>query len=609
MGKIHLLSATLQNQIAAGEVVERPASVVKELIENSTDAGATEISIEIEGGGIDKIRVIDNGEGMNQEDLIMSYQRYATSKITSVDDLFSIHSFGFRGEAIASIASVSLFTIRTKTENAELGIETSNTRKNTNPEISEQEVSPCSCPKGTEIIVENLFWNVPARKKFLKSENTESREITKLIEAFSLANEHIGITFKKDGKTIFQFFPEDKKSRAEKVMGKSIAEFFLPVQFLGQDIKISGFCTHPNFHRSTRDKQFLFVNKRIIQSDKSIQGAISQAYATLMPKGKFPAFVLFIDIHPEKVDVNVHPRKTEVRFHSPSEIFQITKGSFISALSRQSENPEISGSFQISPNTSPVSQKFFEQKSYSSPEGNSHGCSLPTPKFPKNKYNSPNTSYSQTNFSENFFPASGVCNTPLREKDEWVLVGQARKSFIIREEKDGIRVIDQHAAHERVRYEQLLREFRARKILSQPLLTPVVFSVSASEKMLLLEETQTLQQMGFEIEDFGGQEISVSAVPTGNTKLDIEQLFRNLLDDLDSFDPAFGKNISSFSEKMLSYTACRGAKKFGDVLSSPEMEQLLHDWDKCTHKDSCAHGRPVSTFYPYKEIENECGRY
>ena len=606
MGKIHLLSATLQNQIAAGEVVERPASVVKELIENSTDAGATEISIEIEGGGIDKIRVIDNGEGMNQDDLVMSYQRYATSKISSVDDLFSIHSFGFRGEAIASIASVSLFTIRTKTKDAELGIETSNTRKNTNPEISEQEVSPCSCPKGTEIIVENLFWNVPARKKFLKSENTESREITKLIEAFSLANEHIGITFKKDGKTIFQFFPEDKKSRAEKVMGKSVAEFFLPVQFLGQDIKISGFCTHPNFHRSTRDKQFLFVNKRIIQSDKSIQGAISQAYATLMPKGKFPAFVLFIDIHPEKVDVNVHPRKTEVRFHSPSEIFQITKGAFISALSRQAQHSEISGishASHISPNTNPISQKFFEQKSQTPVF--SGVCNTP---LQKNKY-SPNTSYSQPNFSGNFFPASGVCNTSLQDEDEWVVVGQARKSFIIREEKDGIRVIDQHAAHERVRYEQLLREFRARKIISQPLLSPVVFSVSASEKMLLLEETQTLQQMGFEIEDFGGQEISVSAVPTGNTKLDIEQLFRNLLDDLDSFDPAFGQNISSFSEKMLSYTACRGAKKFGDVLSSPEMEQLLHDWDKCTHKDSCAHGRPVSTFYPYKGIENECGRY
>ena len=508
MGKIQLLSKTLQNQIAAGEVVERPASVVKELLENSVDAGAKNISIEIEAGGIQKIRIIDDGEGMDESDLLMSYQRYATSKISSVEDLFSINSFGFRGEAIASISSVSSFTIRTKTEHAALGIESTNTK---NLDNGEQEVTPCACPKGTEILVENLFWNVPARKKFLKSENAESREITKLIESFALANEDIGIIFKKEGKTIFQFFPETQQSRAEKVIGKSVSDSFLPVQFLGQDIKISGFCTHPNFFRSTRDKQFLFVNNRIVQADKSVHGAISQAYATLMPKGKFPSFVLFIDIHPEKVDVNVHPRKTEVRFHSPSEIFQITKGAFLSALSLKES--EISGVSQISPNTNPISQNFFEKSSYSSPVVNSHGCSLPTPKLS----NTPNY---QPNFSGNFFPAPQ--NFPETDhSQEWVIVGQARKSFIIREEKDGIRVIDQHAAHERVRYEELLRNFRAKKIISQPLLTPAIFSVSASEKMLLLEEGKTLQDLGFEIDDFGGQEISVLAVPTGHIKFDI----------------------------------------------------------------------------------------
>ena len=598
MGKIQLLSKTLQNQIAAGEVVERPASVVKELLENSVDAGAKNISIEIENGGIQKIRVIDDGEGMDREDLLMSYQRYATSKISSVDDLFSIHSFGFRGEAIASIASVSLFTIRTKTENAELGIETNNSEhsgKNT------PEITPCACPKGTEILVENLFWNVPARKKFLKSENSESREITKLIEAFSLANEKTGITFKKDGKLIFQFFPEDKKSRAEKVIGKSVSEFFLPVQFLGQDIKLSGFCTHPNFHRSTRDKQFLFVNNRIVHADKSIQGALSQAYATLMPKGKFPAFVLFFDVHPEKVDVNVHPRKTEVRFHSPSEIFQITKGSVISALSRENSG--------ISPNMKPEISGFVGNANLRSLQNvvHSHGCALPSP---KNTYFSPPSV--QQNFTSHIPQnpeISGFSSDTFTPEQNWTIIGQVRKSFIIREEELGIRVIDQHAAHERVRYEQLLRDFRAKKVTSQQLLTPIVFSVSVSEKMLLLEEAEILQNLGFEIEDFGGQEISVLAVPTGNATLDIEKLFRNLLDDLDSFDPIFGENLSSFAEKALSYTACRGAKKFGDVLSFPEMEQLMKDWDQCTHKDACAHGRPVSTFYPFTKMENECGRY
>lgn len=582
MGKITLLSKTIQNQIAAGEVVERPASIVKELLENSVDAGAKNITVEIEHGGIQKIRVIDDGEGMDKEDLVLSYERYATSKISSVDDLFSIHSFGFRGEAIASIASVSSFTIRTKTEHSELGIESKNRKT--------LEIHPCACPKGTEMLVENLFWNVPARKKFLKSENTESREITKLIEAFALANENIGISFKKDGKFIFQLTPEEKKSRAEKILGNSIADHFLPVQFLGQDIKLSGFCTHPNFHRSTRDKQFIFVNNRIVHADKGIQGAITQSYATLMPKGKFPAFTLFFDIHPEKVDVNVHPRKTEVRFHSPSEIFQITKGSILSALSR--ENSE------ISPNTTPFSQKNFTTQTFS------------LQKFSTPSYQSSfqSTSRNIPSFAPPLPKFSGA-----EEEEEnlhnWTLVGQVRNSFIIREEIDGIRVIDQHAAHERVRYEKLLRNFRAKEVNTQPLLTPAIFSVSASEKMLLLEESETLSHLGFEIQDFGGQEISVLAVPVGNSKIDIEKLFRNLLDDLDSFNPHFRENISSVSEKMLSYTACRGAKKFGDKLSPPEMEQLLKDWDQCTHKDACAHGRPVSTFYPFKEMENECGRY
>ncbi len=601
MSKIALLSKTLQNQIAAGEVVERPASVVKELLENALDAKSSEISLEIEKGGIQKIRVIDNGTGMDKDDLAMAFERYATSKISTVDDLFSIHSFGFRGEAVASIASVSQFTVRSKTADAEMGYEC----------INGENVSPCSCPKGTEVLVENLFWNVPARRKFLKSENTESREIIKMVEAFALANPEISLQMKKDGKEVFHFSAESSQERAEKVLGKSISEFFLPLQFLGQDLKISGFCTHPNFHRSTRDRQFIFVNGRIVQADKSIHGAIGQSYHTLMPRGKFPAFVLFLDIAPEKVDVNVHPRKTEVRFHSPSEIFQIVKGTFLSALSGKNA--------EISPNTRAESQQVFAQHSqdFQKFSGN----------FSAQKSFSGNASFSAPSLQQNFhlpkagnFPENSprmhedacpyaFCDTPKNpEISDFHIVGQVRKSFIIREESDGIRVIDQHAAHERIRYEKLLRDFRAKKITSQPLLTPAVFSVSASEKNMLLEEKETITQLGFEIEDFGGQEISVSAVPTGNSKLEIEKLFRNLLDDLDSFDPLFKEHISSFGEKMLSYTACRGAIKFGDSLTLPEMEQLLEDWEQCTHKDACAHGRPVSTFFPYKTLENECGR-
>ncbi len=595
MGKISLLSKTLQNQIAAGEVVERPASVVKELLENSLDAGTKNILIEIEKGGIQKIRIIDDGEGMDESDLINCFQRYATSKISKIDDLFSLHSFGFRGEAIASIASVSKFTIRTKQEGDQVGRES----------INAKEIFPCSCPVGTEILIENLFWNVPARKKFLKSENTESREIIKLVESISLANPSIGFKLKKDGKEILHFSPQSLESRAERVLGKSISEFFLPLSFFGQDIKISGFCTHPNFHRSTRDRQFLFVNRRIVHTDSSIYSAISQSYYTLMPKGKFPAFILFLEILPEKVDVNVHPRKTEVRFHNPSEIFQFVKNTFLSALSLQNS--------QISPNANP---KYKEKNLENFP---SSGVSFPQQNFSSPLFSKNNTSFfspsknvsfpQKIDFFGNSLPRKNFSQEDISKISEYKIIGQVRNSFIIREEKDGIRVIDQHAAHERIRYEKLLREFRAKKIISQPLLTPVIFSISTSEKIFLQEESKTLKDLGFMVEDFGGQEVAVMAVPSGNTKLDIEKLFRNLLDDLDSFDPHFAEHISSFAEKMLSYTACRGAKKFGDILTMPEMEQLLTDWDNCTHKDACAHGRPVSTFYSYKSLENECGRW
>jgi DNA mismatch repair protein MutL len=604
MGKIALLSKMLQNQIAAGEVIERPASVVKELLENAIDAGAQNITLEIEKGGIQKIRIIDDGEGMDEEDVRLSFQRYATSKIRSVDDLFSIHSFGFRGEAIASIASVSSFTIRTRQKNDEVGREC----------VGGEEITPCACPVGTEILVENIFWNVPARKKFLKSETTESREIIKLVESFALANESIGFTVKKDGKEVFSFLPQTQKERCEAVMGKNISEFFLPLSFLGHELKISGFCTHPHFHRSSRDRQFLFVNKRIVNVDRSMQGAISQAYATLLPKGKFPAFVLFVDIAPEKVDVNVHPRKSEVRFQSPSEIFQIVKGTFLSALSKKGSD--------ISPNTSPAQNAFYTAQSNFSPENISSAVQRQSASF----------AHSSPTSSTGFFPAPSSTNTSVspvftpvqssqetffsgenerngEEDKKYRIIGQIRKSFVVVEEQDGVKIIDQHAAHERIRYEQLLRDFRAKTVVSQPLLAPVIFSISQSEKLLLLEEQESIADLGFEIEDFGGQDIAVLSVPSSKTPIDVEKLFRNLLDDFDTFDPSFGANISEFAEKMLSYTACRGAIKFGDELSMSEMEQLVEDWNKCTHSQACAHGRPVSTAFSYTSLENECGRY
>ncbi len=579
---IRLLPPSLQNQIAAGEVVERPASVVKELVENSIDAGSTNIIVQIEEGGLKEIRIIDNGCGMNPDDAVMSFQRYATSKIATTDDLFTLSSFGFRGEAIAAIASVSHCTIRTKQANDLHGIEVKNGDQST----------PIGCAVGTETIVENLFWNVPARKKFMKSAETETREIVKTIEQFALSHPLVSFTLRTEHREILSFplIPSDYPFliRCKKVLGENIASYLLPLQYDGNDMRIEGFCSHSSLHRSTKDKQFFFVNGRMIQRDSIFSACIQQAYQSLLPSGKHPVVVLSLTIPPDQVDVNVHPRKLEVKFSHPKEIFQIIKGSLEKGLSRTSA---------------------------------SLGNSV-VPKAVSPAYHLPHVQKSTT-FSNDSFPR--VDHVPLKpistripffsmeephlESHSWKVIGQVRNSFIVVEESNGIRIIDQHAAHERVRYEQYQKALAQKTISSQLLLTPVVMSFSTSEKLQLLDNLPELEAFGFSIEDFGGNEVAVTAVPSGSEHIELEKLFSALLADLDFFDPAFGKALQGIGQRIISYAACRGAKKFGDRLSQSEMEALVEDWKQCDTPDACAHGRKVSSFFLFQEIENECGRY
>lgn len=581
-----LLPKTLQNQIAAGEVVERPASVVKELVENSIDAGATEIFVGIEEGGLKEIRIVDNGYGMNEQDALMSFERYATSKIATVDDLFTLSSFGFRGEAIAAIASVSHIILKTKQEHSPHGIEI----------INAMSSQICACATGTEILVQNLFWNVPARKKFMKTPETESREIMKVLENFALSHPSVAFRFENNGKEIFSFpIPREENiflSRCKKVLGESIAPFLLPVQYDGNPLCLQGFASQSSLHRSSKDKQFFFVNGRMIQKDSLFGAAIQQSYQSLLPNGKHPVIVLSLSLPPDQVDVNVHPRKLEVKFTNPSQIFQILKEALVHALSRKDSSFPVSSSSSPSSHFSsytPPSSVIFSQKgdAYRIP---SH---FPKPSFPSQKLS--------------FFPSSSENNE--FQTPSWKIIGQARNSFILVEESDGIRIIDQHAAHERVRYEKYMKQLEEKTICSQPLLTPVVLSLSHSEKNQLLESQDALQDLGFEIEDFGGNDIAVTAVPVGSEHVDVGTLFSSLLADLDFFDPAFGRELKKLGERMVSYTACRGAKKFGDSLTFPEMESLVKDWKSCKIPDACAHGRRVSVFYPFKDLENECGRY
>jgi len=575
---IKLLPKSLQNQIAAGEVVERPASIVKELVENSIDAGADSVKIEIEEGGVKKIRIIDNGIGMNEEDSKNCFIRYATSKISKVEDLFSLSSFGFRGEALASIASVSQITLKTKQKTDEIGREIIYKEVKNKDNL---EVFPCSTQNGTDIIIENIFWNVPARKKFLKTNSTEEREILKTIENFAMSNPNVSFVLKINNTEKLSVQKSDLQNRAKDILGKDITQHFLPLIYNGLDIQISGFTTHYNYQRSNRTKQYIFVNNRMISNDSIIYSAVSQSYETLLARGKFPAFVLHIHIKPDEVDVNVHPRKTQVKFVNSSNIFKAVKQAFSTALENISETQSFIPTLSLKQQN--ISQRF------SVPDFNTNTKTSHVQSFPS-------------------FPAFSPTFQDFASEKNWSIVGQIRKSFIIVEEIDGLRIVDQHAAHERVRLENLTEKAKNKEIISQPLLTPCVFSLSQSDKDLLLEQQEYLHDIGFEIEDFGNNEIAVSTVPEGSEKINIEKLFIEIFENCDFFEPEFSSITDSFAKKVLSYAACRGAKMFGDYMSHSEMEALIQDWKRCKNQHSCAHGRPVSIFYPFNEIEKKCGR-
>lgn len=595
---IKLLPKNLQNQIAAGEVVERPASIIKELVENSIDAGADNIFIEVEEGGIKKIRICDNGKGIEEEDNLMIFKRYATSKISNIDDLFSLTSFGFRGEALASISSVSDLIIKTKTEKDIVGREIN----------CKGEVKSCSMTTGTEVIVKNLFWNVPARKKFLKTEQKEQKEITIMVENFALSHPEISFELKHNGKQVLKLSKKQKPyhvQRYSEVLGNTISNEFLPLSYEGIDLSVFGFTTHPNFHRSNKSKQYIFVNNRMITGDKNIFTAIMQSYETLMPKGKYPCFILFINIRGDEVDINVHPRKTEVKFNNPANVFKIVKRSFQTALENKNTN-----SLTLSENNNIYVEKPVVNSSIKVQDNSYYKTLSTNNNFPKNSFlNTPSSSKPfipppTLTHQQNFFSES----ESYKEENSFRVIGQLHNKFILIEEKNGLRIIDQHAAHERIRLEKLTKDLANKKIVKQPLLSPIVFSITMSEKNDLLSQKDYFDSVGFEIEDFGGREVAILSVPASSDKINLKQLFLDLLADSDFFTASFSDFHKSFEKKTISYIACRGSKKFGDKLSFEEMNALVKDWKNCKNPDACAHGRPVSIFHKTIDLENECGR-
>lgn len=616
---IKILPPNLRDQIAAGEVVERPASLVKELVENAVDAGATQIEILVKGGGKELIEIQDNGKGMSREDAELSVERYATSKITKIDDLYDIHTFGFRGEALASIASVADFSLKTKQEESLSGtkVQVKGGKKYKTSEVGAK--------TGTKLTVKNLFFNVPARLKFLKADTTENNYILKIIQNFAIIHPNISFRYINNTKTVLDLVAEDntiegQKKRLEKLFRKEMISFMKPVNLDLGYLRITGFTISQNNPQSNRNYQFAFVNQRNVE-DKTIKAAANEAYNNLIPRGVFPAYFLFIQISPDLVDVNVHPRKTEVKFLKPQEIYLAVKKGIQEALATGGESVQFSKSYNdLSSSSLP---RESSNSSFSNPSQASTGYSASNYSSKPNKSeislaldfskNILNSSDMDSRFYGNDRNDAGKDNGEVAEFQEqennfpWKIIGQVNQSYILVEKDQQLFFIDQHAADERIKYEKVKADYQRKEQFKQNLLIPLKVEVSPLQKQLLEENLETMQEIGFEVQNLGGNTFLLNTVPYELTELEVENIF---LDMLDEFENELKKkaDVSELLEQSFRYIACRSSVMFGDKMNLQEMSYLIQTIFEHPEYQTCPHGRPFIWQIPFTEINKKFNR-
>ncbi len=590
---INILPQNIANQIAAGEVVERPASVVKELIENSIDAQATQIQIYIKNGGKSLIKIIDNGLGMSPDDTKKSILRHATSKIKNIEDLFSIGSFGFRGEALAAISAVSDFQLISKTTEQDFGstIKVFNEKKEFTKNI------PANC--GTQILIKDLFCTTPARKQYLKTDETEYREILKEIKAFALANFEIGFKLFKDERNVLDLPKATKREQRIQQIFKKNKNQFASVKLETPHLKITGFTSRPEYCIANRNQQYLFVNGRKI-TDFKLAFAIREAYNQSCGIGKHlhPFWVIFIEIDPILVDVNVHPRKLEVKFSEPQEIFSAIKKAISDTLLNSSNSP-----------TSFVSNKPFtnfpqkpSRKQISNSANFNQFLSQPSPQ--KNN---------QTNLSlvkeSNYQPLISEKSDFSEENQlgELRLIGQISQKYIIAESDNGVFFFDQHALHERQRFEYFWEKIKNQKPRTQKLLINQVITLSEEQISLLSENKKTLKDLKFSFRFPADDKIEITDIPDFLKNENLEKIIQSIIEFLEN--ESIGEHsIDILLRQIIEYKACRGAVMFGDKLNTVEMEKMLHDLKNTKFKWLCAHGRPNYWFIPFEELDKKFHR-
>ena len=586
MARIKQLSKHLINQIAAGEVIERPASVVKELVENSIDAGATKISVEINNDCRD-IRVADNGSGIHPDDILLAFSKHATSKIATDEDLFDIHTMGFRGEALSSIISISKLTCTTRTAEFDTGLKVK-------CENSEVKSTQTGCAVGTIMEIKDLFYNLPARLKFLKSSNTEFSYIQELVQSIALAHPQCSLELKKNGNQALKTSGQNNLLQTIKEVYSAdvvsnLKEVFKTDQL--SNLKISGYVSTPDYTRSSKKSYHIYINSRTVKCPV-FQKAIDTAYKSLIANGKYPFVVLNLEIPPSDVDVNVHPTKKEVRYKNTNQIFNFIYTSIQAGLSNYIEKkveaiesfaPQFSKSVQ-SPQTNIID---FVQPKLESTNSAIFAKDDDTVYISDSEMKKLEEKHEQIVVQPKMFVPTEKTQEP-----EENIIGQYKNTYILVEKEDGLEIVDQHIAEERYIYEKLMSE---KNIVSQMLFVSDVVPVSSSEAILIKENLDKFEKFGYGIEFLKENELIFRKVPQMIAKVNPKEILADILENIDG-------NIDRLEEKILITTSCKASVKAGQKLSTWQMQEIIKKWRTTKMPYTCPHGRPIVKFFPHKEI-------
>jgi len=644
--RIRRLSPGLVNKIAAGEVVERPASVVKELLENAVDAGATRIDVDCAQGGCELIRIVDDGCGIHPEDVELAITAHATSKLVEADDLFRVQTMGFRGEALASISEVSSFRLRTRTAEQDTGTEI---------EVEGgivKEPRPCGCPVGTQIDVRQLFLNTPVRRKFLKTPATEFAHVAEQFTRIALAQPRLHLTLRHNDKTVYELPKvDDLGDRIEQLFGSELRGRLIAVEGVQGNVRLWGFTGHPSESRVSRKNQYLFVNGRWIQ-DRTVQHALTEAYRGLLMIGRQPVCFLFLEVPPEDVDVNVHPTKAEVRFVDPQRLYRLVLSSlrtrFLgmnleSVLTPSGNRGAISAPtilpdpmlFSSAPKVDPAEQErarveFAEWaksqlQSWQPREGiadleaaAAELDALQADGRPSQSTfdGSPTSTDPPATFGYSSPPpmsappvadaASVEVSAPRSLSADTARAIQVLDCYLVVETPEGLTLIDQHALHERILYEHFRKRVLEHRVEVQRLLMPVVAELTNREATLLVDQAELLSELGFEVASFGGRSIAVAAYPVLLRKADPVELLRAVVEQIESS----GQNLTrrDLIDSLLHMMACKAAIKAGQRLTPEEIESLLAQRNLVDDHHHCPHGRPTALTLSRAELDRQFGR-